>query len=431
MKRLYVGLLILASLFIGCRGSRPTTPLRVEGPVWVRLDSTASFAFQTTDPEGKEVSYRLEWGSGDTSEWTGWFQSGAEVMMQHAWSARGNHPVRVQAQDGLGNRSDWSDPLTVHVLPEPGYPTVRATTIVLPFEPSDLVASPDGQYVFAACEYDDVLGVIRTSDNSFSEVPCIAMSAMTMTPDGRYLLGRSDYDENLCKVRLPDYAIAGTAYIGNGAEGFAVTPSGKFLYVTYEDEDSSCLLVFRVSDLEQVAVVDLGDFYGPVAVAFSRDGRYAYVSLYELGSVAVVRTEDNALVGTIPVHSYPVGLAALPGKDYLYVANSEGMDVSVIRTTDNRAVALVPIPGDWSWFEQVYAAPSSEFVYVPDEDNGIIHVIGTSGNTVIGGIRYAGYSHLAPLPDGSRIYWSDGDKLVVLGFESAPARRFEASPFLP
>jgi YVTN family beta-propeller protein len=413
MNRLLIGLLVPVALFLACKGQRPATPSQPAGPEWVRVDTAAEYSVLTTDPEAGDISYRLDWGDEDTSDWTGWFPSGTEVAVKHAWPGSGNRPVRAQARDTRGNLSEWSAGRVVHVLPEPGYPTVPDTTIELGFESGGIVAEPDGQYVFVSARDKPVLAVIRTSDNNVTQMPSVDMSSIAVSPDAQFLYGLGAY---LYKLRSSDGAPVDSAEVGGFfAEDLAVTPDGQFLYVDCEDIVSGSVQVWRTSKLEKVAKIVLDDYAHPTCIAFSPDGSYAYVCLADGGAVAVVRTLDNTVTDQIQVGWCPFGIASLPSGDYVYVASNVGRDVSVIRTTDNCMVAAIPVDSEL-YDPLVSAAPNCEFVYVTSEYGGV-SVIETTSNTVVGTIACDAGVGVAPLPDGSRIYaLSESGTVTVLGF---------------
>jgi serine/threonine protein kinase/DNA-binding beta-propeller fold protein YncE len=115
-----------------------------------------------------------------------------------------------------------------------------------------------------------------------------------------------------------------------GAQGEALTPDHRDLVVAA----GSGLSVFSVSALERGPAGPLGSLSSPggghpVEVALSPDGRFAFVSLQTSGQVAVFNLQ-RALsagfsaadeVGTIAMHSDPIGLAVSVDGRYLYVAS--------------------------------------------------------------------------------------------------------------
>jgi hypothetical protein len=102
-------------VFTGCPNKPPKIPAKPAGPAQVAMNDSATYATNTTDPDKNKVLYVFDWGDGlaDTTALT---KSGDTIRVAHAWSAVGNYPVKVKAQDEPGKWSaDWSDTLMVKV----------------------------------------------------------------------------------------------------------------------------------------------------------------------------------------------------------------------------------------------------------------------------------------------------------------------------
>jgi hypothetical protein len=119
LKRL--PLLILPTVFLllpVCRklgvNRRPDRPGAPDGPgcVNVLVDTSYYFLCGTTDPDGDSLRYRVDWGDGDTSDWTEPERNGTSVLVSHAWHSTGPFLVRAQAIDEDGSQSDWSEATT-------------------------------------------------------------------------------------------------------------------------------------------------------------------------------------------------------------------------------------------------------------------------------------------------------------------------------
>jgi hypothetical protein len=100
----------------------PNPPGMPTGPSETPKDSLCTFTTITSDPDGDGVSYRFDWGTGDTSDWTDWVPSGEPGAMRYAFRRAGAPRVRAQARDVNEVPSAWSNPYTVTV-PNAGAPT--------------------------------------------------------------------------------------------------------------------------------------------------------------------------------------------------------------------------------------------------------------------------------------------------------------------
>jgi len=75
-------------------------PLPKVGEPW-------NYTFKSTDPEGENVSYFIDWDDGDFEDWFGPFESGEEVIRNHTWDDEGTYNVRAKAKDIWGAESEW------------------------------------------------------------------------------------------------------------------------------------------------------------------------------------------------------------------------------------------------------------------------------------------------------------------------------------
>jgi outer membrane protein assembly factor BamB len=100
----------------------PNTPGAPTGPSSASKDSLCTFTTITTDPDGDGVSYRFDWGNGDSSAWTDWVPSGQPGAIHHAFGRAGTPNVRAQARDVNEALSAWSNPHQV-TIPNPYPPT--------------------------------------------------------------------------------------------------------------------------------------------------------------------------------------------------------------------------------------------------------------------------------------------------------------------
>jgi YVTN family beta-propeller protein len=78
------------------------------------------------------------------------------------------------------------------------------------------------------------------------------------------------------------------------------------------------------------------------------DGTLAYVTNFGIfdgpgATVSVIGTASNTVVATVPVGSFPDGVAVTPDGKHAYVANFNDGTVSVIATASNTVVATVAV----------------------------------------------------------------------------------------
>jgi len=114
--------------------------------------------------------------------------------------------------------------------------------------------------------------------------------------------------------------------------GEALTPGGRYLLAA---DDADGAVVINVSRAESggahalVGTLGSGSADGAIEVAVSPDGRFAFVSLEDSASIAVYNLQRGLaegfsgpdLVGMIPVGIAPVGLAVSPDGRWLYATS--------------------------------------------------------------------------------------------------------------
>lgn len=85
----------------------PDTP-SITGPTNGKIREEQTYTISTTDPEGNDVYYWVEFCADcQDAEWSGPFASGEEFTIEHTWTAEGTYTVRVKAKDSQGAESEW------------------------------------------------------------------------------------------------------------------------------------------------------------------------------------------------------------------------------------------------------------------------------------------------------------------------------------
>jgi hypothetical protein len=82
----------------------PDTP-SITGPSHGKPGTSYSFTFVTTDPDGDEVYYFIDWGDNTSSGWIGPYNPGQEETANHSWSQKGTYTIQIKAKDIQGAES--------------------------------------------------------------------------------------------------------------------------------------------------------------------------------------------------------------------------------------------------------------------------------------------------------------------------------------
>jgi hypothetical protein len=119
--------LVLATLasLAQLSSSAPVSP-GLSGPGQGVAGQSYTFTIVSTDPDGDNIYYKIDWGDDSHSEWVGPFASGEPANISHIWNIQGQYSLRGKAKDMYNVESDWSDPLVIQII---GGPFIYITSI--------------------------------------------------------------------------------------------------------------------------------------------------------------------------------------------------------------------------------------------------------------------------------------------------------------
>ncbi len=78
----------------------PATPT-LDGPIDLTKNVNYTYTFSTTDPDGDDIFYSVEWGDSTS---TGWI---TETTATHKWTTKGNYVIRCKAKDEFNAESGY------------------------------------------------------------------------------------------------------------------------------------------------------------------------------------------------------------------------------------------------------------------------------------------------------------------------------------
>jgi hypothetical protein len=64
-----------------------------------------SFTFQSSDPDGHDIYYSIDWDDGDSTGWLGPYNSGEQITLFHSWNKKGEYWVKAWSKDALEGES--------------------------------------------------------------------------------------------------------------------------------------------------------------------------------------------------------------------------------------------------------------------------------------------------------------------------------------
>ncbi|KYK20182.1 hypothetical protein AYK24_04085 [Thermoplasmatales archaeon SG8-52-4] len=86
----------------------PNTPT-IEGPTIGKPGQQYNYTISAVDPEGNDIYFYIQWGDGDTLDWTGPYLSGEEITLSHSWDSTGTYTIKVKAKDIYDDESSWAE----------------------------------------------------------------------------------------------------------------------------------------------------------------------------------------------------------------------------------------------------------------------------------------------------------------------------------
>jgi len=84
----------------------PNTPT-IDGPEEGKAGEEQEYIINTTDPDGDDVFYLIDWGNNSEESWDGPHGSGEEITLTHTWDEEGTYTVTVKAKDIHGFESGY------------------------------------------------------------------------------------------------------------------------------------------------------------------------------------------------------------------------------------------------------------------------------------------------------------------------------------
>jgi hypothetical protein len=78
----------------------------INGPITGRLGLYYEYEFLSTDPDGNDIWYIVDWDNGNIEEY-GPYHSGETATESHYWEKSDSFIIKAKTKDVFGNESDW------------------------------------------------------------------------------------------------------------------------------------------------------------------------------------------------------------------------------------------------------------------------------------------------------------------------------------
>jgi len=203
-------------------------------------------------------------------------------------------------------------------------------TIPVGIGQNGVAVTPDGSKVYVANVNVPFVSVIDTATNTvIATIPVGGLSpfGVAVTPDGSKVYVTDSGSNNVFVIDTATNAVIGSPIpVGLFPFGVAVTPDGD--RHAGKDEKEA-----QHGEAERDRHRRAGE----------HEGGKVYVANRDNDNVSVIDTATNTVIATIPVGSFPLGVAVTPDGRKVYVANSGSNNVFVIDTASNLVLAVVSV----------------------------------------------------------------------------------------
>ncbi len=104
---IYICTLLIIPLFaVTVSANEPPTIPDITGPTSGKKGDVLEYTFVSTDPDGDDISYCINWGCGDPEICIGPFPSGEEQVSSHTYGV-GDYTIQIKALDTNGAETEW------------------------------------------------------------------------------------------------------------------------------------------------------------------------------------------------------------------------------------------------------------------------------------------------------------------------------------
>jgi hypothetical protein len=85
--------------------NQPPLAPTITGPHVFAPNKDKEFTFTTTDPDGDQICYYVDWGDGNINDYQGYYESGYVLTLSHSWNDHSRYTIICKAIDTNGLES--------------------------------------------------------------------------------------------------------------------------------------------------------------------------------------------------------------------------------------------------------------------------------------------------------------------------------------
>jgi DNA-binding beta-propeller fold protein YncE len=233
--------------------------------------------------------------------------------------------------------------------------------------PRDLAVTPDGKTLLAALNLSDAAAIVdlKTKNIRYVDTGNYPYGA-AITPDGKTGLISNETPGTVSVIDLASAKKVKDIQVGSHLshpEGMAVAPDGKHAFVAVANQDTVAVIDLKKLEVEKTLSVGRPQGLGtaPVSVSVTPDGKRLLVADSGEDAIAVFSLKNFALIGRVPVASYPVAAFQTPNRKRIAWISAKGLGVG----PNNLDPGEPPPPADSG------SAANGRFHYLPSWTLGV------------------------------------------------------------
>jgi YVTN family beta-propeller protein len=190
----------------------------------------------------------------------------------------------------------------------------------------------------------DSISVINQNTNlvtgTIPLLPGSKPTALSITQDGLWLYDVNSGLNSVSQVDLTAKKVVNTFGIWANPTFVSLTPDDSLLYVGTSGDNA--VSIIDAATFQTVKTVSLTN---PTSIMFNREGSTAYITsgASPVGSLVALRTSDYSVRQTISVGANPVGVTRDAYDTLIYVVNKGSSTVTILQSQDNSIVGTIPL----------------------------------------------------------------------------------------
>ena len=199
--------------------------------------------------------------------------------------------------------------------------------------------TPDGKTALISHQSQDGLWFMNTEDDKVTAKIIEGTGLLYYSKSQKLYYQPAIFSPFLHIIDPVKQKIVKSVWIGGRPMSLAFTPDGRYAYIPNYD-----LKEVQIFDTQIDTVVKvIHDIPDPRGIAITPDGKYALVTEVTSSEVTVIGIDSNAVVKEIPVDKMPTDIKVTPDGRYAYVCNQGAASISIINIPKLEVVGHIEV----------------------------------------------------------------------------------------